>query len=364
MNKRKNHICSAAFGLLTMLLLAALLLLHSAAGNALLLVTRTDLSVSQLLRKLDFADAVFRFREEKSTTIYTPWRSVIAPVTWISGDFPIDSGELLHGRWPGSGEIGAVVLSEAQAVALFGSSDCVGRAVSAGLTEGEIVGVYRVRQSLPMLLSQPEGIPAYIMIADEPSELLAVRMTEGYDIFLAASEVKQQLTGNGLYGAEVENLCLLSAQTKGCIRRMLALILSLYALTAWFMLRRKRRMYRAQMDAAYQAAYFPASLSNAAAPFFAWLCTWLLPVLGLCACAVLFFGGIVVDPQYLPRMMSESAIWHAVKDALANLNSHRLPNAVCCNRLLWIQRLAKQCFVVLLLLYLPWWKEASRHAKT
>ena len=364
MNKNKRFIYSTTIGFLSLLFFAALIALHSFTSNSLLLVSCMDPAAAKLIGKLDCVEAVYRFHEEKDAVLYTPWRSTTTPVTWVYGDFAACNGEMLCGRWPENEEMGAVLLSERQAATLFGSIDCLDYVVYAGNVEGKIVGVYRPQQDLPSILAQPEGAPAYVMIAaDEPDSLLAVQLVRGYDALLAVSEVKQQLMNNGVYGIEIEDLVLTAAQIKGRIQIMLAIILALYLTAILCMLQEKREKSWEQVHVAFQVDYFPASLRNAIPPFCRWLFTWLLSAIGLCACIWLFLDGIVVNPQFLPRAMTGSAIWNAIKEALSNLNSYRLPNAICCNILMWTQRLAKLCFVTILLLYLPWRKEASCHAQ-
>ena len=363
MNKTKRLRRGIEAGILSLVLLWMLVMLFSGVSDNLLLVSCTDPEAAQLIGKLDFAEAVYRFQEEKSEMLSTSWRSMATPVTWVCGDFASCDGKLLCGRWPESNEKGAVVLSKAQASSLFGTMDCLGRAVSVSGVEGTVVGVYQPKQSLPVTLSQIEGAPAYVMTEGKQDALLAVRLVDGYDDLLAVSEVKQQLIGNGIYDVQIENLALTAAQTKGHIQMMIAVILGLYLGLIWQRLKKQRKKFQDRILSAFRENYMPAALRKAGIPLLWWLLVSLLPLLGMVACVWMFFSGIVVDPQLLPRTMTGAAIWDAIKSALANLNSHRLPNAACCNTLLWTQRLSKLCFAAMLLLYLPWWKEIGRHAE-
>ncbi len=363
MSKKKPFLRGTIRGFLSLLLIAALISLFSCAHSNLLLIQCTDPAAAQLVSSLDFVQAVYRFREEENAVLHTPWRSTMTPVTWICGDFAFCDGELLYGRWPESMEAGAVLLSEAQAAALFGTPDCVERTVRVGSLDGTVVGVYRPRRSLPEILSQPNGAPAYVMIDEAIDALLAVQIPQGYDAPLAVSEVRQQFSGNGIYDIQIENLALTAAQTKGRVQMLLALVFALYLLMALRLLCPVRRESKKQACLAFQSDYLPGAFRKAAAPFLGWLAAWLLPLSGLCVCVWLLLKGMVINPQFLPRRMNGSAILSAFRDFLTYLNDHRLPSTSCCNILLWTQRLAGLCFAGLVFLYLPWWKEVRCHAK-
>ena len=349
-------LCSVVVGLLSVAFLAMLIALYSFSTSNLLLVSCTNPAAAQFISKLDCVEAVYRFHEEKNIALYTPWRSTTTSVIWICGDFVPHYEELLCGRWPEDDETCTALLSKAQAVTLFGSLDCLGRVINVGNEKSTVVGVYRQHSNLPIVLAQPEGTPAYVMTTNENDSMLAVQLLAGYDELLGASEVKQQLISNGINDIEIENLVLLSAQVKGRIQIMLALILALFILATLHILKKERRDSMKKVRLALQLNYIPDAFRSVATPFCIWLLTWLPAITGLCICAWLFMSGIVVDPQFLPSIITGSAIWNAIKSTLANVNSHRFSNTVYCNVLLWTQRLAKLSFVMMLFLYLLCWK--------
>ena len=363
MNKKKLILRGIITGSLSILLLAALISLLFCARSSLLLVQCADPAAAQLIRSLDFTQAVYHFREEVSAALYTPWRSTTTPVTWINGDFTFFDGELLYGRWPENMEVGAVLLSEMQAAALFGTPDCVTRSVRAGNINGTVVGVYRSHQSLPEKLSQPNGAPAYVMTDENIDALLAVQILPEYDAPLAVSEITQQLSGRGIYSVQIENVALAAAQTKGHVQMLLAVVSSLYMIMCLRLLRPVQMKNKKQVCSVFQLDYLPGALRKSALPCFRWLIAWLLPGAGVCACVWLFLRGIVIDPQFLPSFMKSSAVQDSFRDFLTYLNAHRLSNTSCCNILLWTLRLAELCFTGLILLYLPWRKEVRCHAK-